>query len=60
MRLLQTSPECVKPILEVRRKYLDEIYNEIIEKYGTIENYLCQLCNIQQSSLQNLKNLLLE
>ncbi|WP_440604105.1 tyrosine-protein phosphatase [Bacillus sp. GB_SG_008] len=41
-------------MLEVRCEYLDEIYNKIIEKYGTIENYLCQVCNIQQNSLQNL------
>ncbi|WP_369680110.1 tyrosine-protein phosphatase [Bacillus sp. AFS018417] len=41
-------------MLEVRCEYLDEIYNEIIEKYGTIKNYLCQVCNIQKNSLQNL------
>ncbi|WP_141525014.1 tyrosine-protein phosphatase [Bacillus sp. AFS018417] len=50
----QISPERLKPMLEVRCEYLDEIYNEIIEKYGTIKNYLCQVCNIQKNSLQNL------
>lgn len=60
MSLFQISPERLKPLLEVRCEHLDEIYNEIIKKYGTIENYLCQICNIQQNSLHNLKNLLLE
>ncbi|MGF9967039.1 tyrosine-protein phosphatase [Bacillus rhizoplanae] len=58
MSLFQTSPERVKPMLEIRREYINAIYNEIIEKYGTIESYLYQVCNIEQSSLQNLKNLL--
>ncbi|WP_028401657.1 tyrosine-protein phosphatase [Ectobacillus panaciterrae] len=60
MSLFQISPDRIKPMLEVRREYLDEIYNDIMEKYGTVEDYLCQACNVQQSSLENLKHLLLE
>jgi len=60
MSLFQISPDRMKPILEVRHEYLDEVYNEIINRYGNIETYLCQACKIQESRLLNLKNLLLE
>ncbi len=57
---LQASPERIKPMLEVRPEYLDEIYYEIIEKYGDVEVYLIQACNIERRSIQNLKQLVLE
>ncbi|MFJ8259271.1 tyrosine-protein phosphatase [Peribacillus asahii] len=60
MSLFQASPERIKPMLEVRRDYLDDVYYGIIDKYGDIETYLCQACKVQQNSLLNLKHLLLE
>ncbi|MEZ2737600.1 tyrosine-protein phosphatase [Aneurinibacillus aneurinilyticus] len=60
MSLFQVSPDRIKPMLEVRHEYLDDIYNEIKRKYGSIENYLCQACHVEQNRLQNLKYLLLE
>ncbi len=60
MSLFQLSSERVKPILEVRREYLDDVYNDIITQYGDIETYLCKACKIQQKSLIDFKNLLLE
>ena len=60
MSLFQASPERIKPMLEVRRDYLDDVYYGIIDKYGDIETYLCQACKVQQDSLLNLKHLLLE
>ncbi|KPD10078.1 hypothetical protein AM501_00755 [Aneurinibacillus migulanus] len=60
MSLFQVSPDRIKPMLEVRHEYLDEIYNEIKGKYGSIEDYLCQACDVEQRNLQNLKYLLLE
>ena len=60
MSLFQISPERMQPILIVRRDYLEDVYNEIIKKYGNIETYLCQACKIPESSLLNLKHLLLE
>lgn len=60
MSLFQVESDRIKPMLEVRREYLEEVYNEIIERYGNIETYLCQACKIQQSSLLNIKDLLLE
>ncbi|WP_412676445.1 tyrosine-protein phosphatase [Aneurinibacillus migulanus] len=46
--------------IEVRREYLDDIYNDITKNYGGIEDYLCQACHVEQNRLQNLKDLLLE
>ncbi|MFS0816287.1 tyrosine-protein phosphatase [Lysinibacillus sp. 1P01SD] len=60
MSLFQLSTERVKPILEVRQEYLEDVYNEIIIQYGDIETYLCKACKIQKRSLSDLKNLLLE
>lgn len=59
MSLFQVSPERIKPLLEVRREYLDEIHTDILKKYGSIEEYLGQACGIDQSALRNLKELLL-
>jgi protein-tyrosine phosphatase len=35
--LFRVSSEQLKPVLEVRREYLLEVYEEILKKYGTIE-----------------------
>lgn len=60
MSLFQMSSERIKPILEVRRDYLEEVYNKIIGQYGDIENYLRLACKVPQSNLENLKQLLIE
>lgn len=60
MSLFQVSSERIKPMLEVRREYLDDIYKEIINQYGDIETYLCDGCSIKQQSISRLKNMLLE
>ena len=58
--LFRVSSDRMKPVLEVRRDYLEEVYEEMIEKYGSIEIYLCQACKISENRLRNLKYLLLE
>lgn len=60
MSLFQATPERIKPILEVREEYLDEVYAEIMHKYGNIETYLSKACNIPEESLIRFKSLLLE
>lgn len=47
-------------MLEVRSEYLDEVYGEIIEKYGDVEVCLLQACHLEKKSIQNLKQLVLE
>ncbi|MBO1578483.1 tyrosine-protein phosphatase [Bacillus sp. XF8] len=60
MSLFQASPERIKPMLEVRPEYLDEVYYKIVEKYGNVEAYLLQACHLEKRSIQNLKQLVLE
>jgi protein-tyrosine phosphatase len=60
MSLFQVSPERLKPMLEVQRDYLEDVYSKIIEEYGNIETYLLVACNIPQSNLDKLKQLLIE
>ena len=60
MSLFQISSERIKPMLEVQRNYLEEVYTKIIEEYESIETYLRVACNIPQSNLDKLKQLLIE
>ncbi|PLS18014.1 protein-tyrosine-phosphatase [Bacillus sp. M6-12] len=58
--LFQISPDRLKPILEVRHEYLDDIFMDILKSHGSIETYLCQFCNISEEMLASFRNLLLE
>jgi len=60
MSLFQLSSERIRPILEVRREYLNEVLSQIYKKYGNIETYLSESCNIPSECLKNLKEHLLE
>ncbi|GIN88728.1 hypothetical protein J6TS2_51140 [Heyndrickxia sporothermodurans] len=60
MSLFQVSSERIKPILEVRREYLNDVLSQIIKRYGSIEVYLSESCNISSDCLKNLKEHLLE
>lgn len=60
MSLFRVSPERIKPILEVRREYLEEAYNKIINQYGDVESYLCLACKIPRHNLDSFKQLLIE
>ena len=55
MSLYRISSERIKPMLEVRRDYLEDVLNEIMEQYGSIEHYLLKGCRIPQSCLESLK-----
>ncbi|EMT51587.1 MULTISPECIES: tyrosine-protein phosphatase [Brevibacillus] len=60
MSLFRVSPDQVKPMLEVRRDYLEEVCQGILNEYGDMETYLCQACSIQPERLLRLKQHLLE
>ncbi len=60
MSLFQVSPERMKPMLEVRREYLDDILRDVLIKYGSIEEYLSEACGIDESCILNLRKLLLQ
>lgn len=59
MSLFRISPERIKPMLIVRRDYLEDVLIEIIKQYSTIENYLDKLCSIEKESVIKLKQILL-
>ncbi|OAB44860.1 tyrosine-protein phosphatase [Paenibacillus antarcticus] len=60
MSLFQISNERLKPLLEVRRDYLEDALAEIFNQYETIEAYLTHACGISEVSLEKLRELLLE
>ncbi|SDC84038.1 protein-tyrosine phosphatase [Terribacillus halophilus] len=60
MSLFRISPESIKPILEVRREYLEEACNKILNQYGDIDRYLKSACKIPEDNLIKLKQLLTE
>jgi protein-tyrosine phosphatase len=60
LTLFQVSPERMKLILMADREALDAVYDHVIRKYGLIEAYLCQACEIEQSTIMRIKNLLLQ
>ncbi|MGG3889869.1 tyrosine-protein phosphatase [Metabacillus fastidiosus] len=58
--LFQVSPERTKYILEAKPEYLDEVYNDMLRQYGSIETYLSEACQIDRCMIDRLKNQLLE
>jgi protein-tyrosine phosphatase len=41
-------------------EYLDGVLDSILASYGTVEMYLMQACGIDEDSIKNLKELLLQ
>lgn len=60
MSLWQVSPERIKPMLVVRREYLEDVLDYILEQYGSIENYLVGTCGIEEKTIKDLRNMLVE
>ena len=57
MSLYRISSSQLKPLLEARVEYLDEILSIIYNKYGTIDNYLIEGCGLKKENLSNLQSL---
>lgn len=60
MSLYRVKPNQIRPLLTVDREYLDEVFQYIFAKYGNVENYLIQGCRMDEKTLHQLKELLLE
>ncbi len=60
MSLWQVSPERIKPMLVVRREYLEDVLDYILEQYGSIESYLIRTCGIEEKTTKDLRNMLVE
>ncbi|WP_242069462.1 tyrosine-protein phosphatase [Paenibacillus dendritiformis] len=57
--LFRLTHERLKPLLQVRRDYLEEVLDELICQYGSVEAYLNEGCGISEYSLHKMKDLLL-
>jgi protein-tyrosine phosphatase len=53
------TPEKIRTILEARREYLETVLDEVIKRFGSIENYLEEGCSIDKSTIIKLKELLI-
>jgi protein-tyrosine phosphatase len=60
MSLFRAKPEQIRPVLEVRREYLDEVYQEIIARYGDINTYLASVCGVSEETFVKLRKMLVE
>lgn len=60
MSFYRVPAERIKPILEVRRDYLEDVLQPILARHGTIENYLKNECDIPEKHLETFKELVLE
>lgn len=58
MSFYRISTERIKPLLEARREYLENVLNLIYNKYGSIENYLLEACGMKPAGLTKIKELI--
>jgi protein-tyrosine phosphatase len=59
MSFFRASIEQIQPMLEVRPDYLNNVLDEIYNKYGSVENYLLTACGVDLEIQQKLKNLMM-
>lgn len=60
LTLFQVKPERIKLILMANKECLDEVFSDMLQKYGSIDRYLIRACGIDQSTLRKLRELILE
>lgn len=60
MSLFQLSKEQLQPMMEVRAYYLEQILDEIMDRYQSIEKYLLEGCGVSDISIKHLKGELVE
>ena len=53
------NPEIPLAILGVKQEYLDTAFDEMKEKYGTIENYFAEALNLDSEKQAQLKQIFL-
>jgi len=57
--LFQVPPARIRLILMTHPEFLDEVHATIVKRYGSVETYLCEACEIDRDTLHELKNRLL-
>ncbi|WP_139488093.1 tyrosine-protein phosphatase [Brevibacillus dissolubilis] len=58
--LFRITSEQMKPLFEVRYDFLDDVLQDVLRTHGSIEEYLCQACEIDRSKVVRLRELLTE
>ncbi len=58
--LFQVTPDQIRPLLEVRREYLEAAFQTIDEKYGSFDNYLRKGLRLSDKEVAQLRATLLE
>ncbi|WP_412855643.1 tyrosine-protein phosphatase [Bacillus sp. 179-C3.3 HS] len=59
MSLYRVSKAQVQPLLGVQQDYLEDVLNEMMETYGSVERYLIEACEVPKAQLDQMKNILL-
>ncbi|OAS86755.1 MULTISPECIES: tyrosine-protein phosphatase [Metabacillus] len=60
MSMYRISSDRIKPLLIVNIDYLDNAVKSILNQYNSVETYLIKGCGIDESSLLNLKKMMIE
>ncbi|MGG2200165.1 tyrosine-protein phosphatase [Paenibacillus validus] len=58
--LFQIPPERFEDLLVVKREYLVRVLEEVVQTHGSMDRYVADVCGIDPSCVQRLKQLLLE
>ena len=58
MSFFRIPSEKIKPLLEVRREYLEVVIDEIFNKYDSVENYLTKACGLDKQIIEKVKGII--
>ncbi|MFJ5963190.1 tyrosine-protein phosphatase [Bacillus sp. NPDC093026] len=60
MSLYRVSKAQIQPLLGVQQDDLEDVLQEMIEIYGSADQYLIEACRVPKAQLNQIKNILLE
>jgi protein-tyrosine phosphatase len=55
LSLFQAPAEGLQAVLEARREYLEDTLDELLRRYGSVDNYLHTACSLQTSTINQLR-----
>jgi protein-tyrosine phosphatase len=57
LKILNVSIEHLRPLFEARREYLVDTFDEIFQKYVTVEKYIETACGVSRETIAQLRSL---
>lgn len=60
LTLSQVASERMRLILMASPEFLTEVHDTVVKRYGAVETYLCEACEIDRVTLRRLKDRLVE